>query len=82
MAVIVHACFDHNIKQIRSFKCSIILICTKVAIFYMAAILKTIQSGGSKHWFNYHENDSCISLNDSNNIDISETEKKAFWKKN
>ena len=41
--------------------------------------LENCPNCGSEQWLNYHENNSCISLNDSNNIDLSEIEKRAFY---
>ena len=46
----------------------------------MAAILKTVQIGELELWMNMHKTDRCISLNDSDNMDFSETdEKKLFF---
>ena len=42
----------------------------------MVAILKTIENGESELRLNQHEINCSISLNDSNNIDFSESEKK------
>ena len=47
----------------------------------MAAILETVQNGGSEQWMNKHENNTCISLHDANDLDARENvkKKKTFW---